>query len=231
VVRKTQVTMRFNEEVQWADEDDQLEVLSTCADAAAIALSRALDLVAIHGINPLTGAALAGNPAKLLDTTNVVEVTTTSKPDADLEAGVALILADGITPTGVAFDGGFSFALATMRDSQGRKIYPELGFGQGITDFNGLSAAVSDTVSAPEAAVAGGAYAVTNPHVKAITGNWSAFRWGVQRQIPIETILYGDPDGQGDLKRNNQIALRLEMVFGVGILALDAFAKTIDAAA
>jgi len=229
-VRKAQVTMRFNQEVQWADEDYQLGVLATMADAAAVALSRALDLVAIHGINPLTGAALSGSPAKLLDTTASVEVTASSKPDADIETAVGLALTNGVTPNGIAFDPAFAFSLSTMRDTTGRKIYPDLGFGQNLSDFEGLNAAVSDTVSAPEATVAGGAYETTNPHVKAIVGDWRAFRWGVQRQIPIETILYGDPDGSGDLKRNNQIALRAEVVFGVGILSTSAFAKVIDAA-
>src|SRR5690348_16725613 len=63
VPRKVQVTMRFNEEVQWADEDYQLSVLSTLSTAGAEALARALDLIAYHGINPLTGAALSGSPA------------------------------------------------------------------------------------------------------------------------------------------------------------------------
>ena len=39
-------------------------------------------------------------------------------------------------------------------------------------------------------------------------------RWGIQRNIPLELIKFGDPDGQGDLKRKNQVALRLEVVYG-----------------
>jgi hypothetical protein len=38
-------------------------------------------------------------------------------------------------------------------------------------------------------------------------------------------IEYGDPDGLGDLQRQNQIALRAEVVYGVGIMDLNAFAK------
>src|SRR5689334_16662934 len=37
---KAQVTMRFNEEVQWADEDYQLGVLKTLGESGGIALSR-----------------------------------------------------------------------------------------------------------------------------------------------------------------------------------------------
>ena len=59
VPRKVQVTMRFNEEVQWADEDYQLGVLQTLADEGGLALARALDLGVFHGINPLTGTTVA----------------------------------------------------------------------------------------------------------------------------------------------------------------------------
>ena len=51
--------------------------------------------------------------------------------------------------------------------------------------------------------------------VRAILGDFqNGIRWGVQRELPIELIRFGDPDGQGDLKRRNQIALRLEIVYG-----------------
>ena len=231
VPRKVQVTMRFNEEVQWADEDYQLDVLNTLSSAGAEALARALDLIAYHGINPLTGAALSGSPAKVLDSTNVVEVAT-ANADVDIDSAVALVIADGFyMPNGIAFDPSFAYKLATTRNtSTGQKLYPELGTGLGVTSFNGLNAAVSTTVSAPEATVTGGAYATTNPNVKAIVGDFTALRWGVQRRIPIEVIRFGDPDGNGDLKRANQVALRLEVVYGIAIMDTDAFAVIEDAA-
>jgi HK97 family phage major capsid protein len=228
--RKVQVTMRFNEEVQWADEDYQTGVLSALRDAAGEALARALDLIVYHGINPLTGAALSGSPAKVLDTTNTVEVAT-ANADADIDSAVALVIADGFyMPNGIAFDPSFAYKLATTRDSQNRKLYPELGTGLGVTSFSGLNAAVSTTVSAPEAAISGGAYASANPNVKAIVGDFTAIRWGVQREVPIEVIRFGDPDGSGDLKRANQIALRAEVVYGTAIMDTDAFAVIKDAA-
>jgi HK97 family phage major capsid protein len=229
VPRKVQVTMRFNEEVQWADEDYQTGVLAALRDAGAEALARALDLITYHGINPLTGVALSGSPAKVLDTTNTVEVNTATA-DNDIDSAVALVIADGFyQPNGIAFDPTFAYKLATTRDSQGRKLYPELGTGLGATSFNGLNAAVSTTVSAPEATISGGAYASANPNIKAIIGDFTALRWGVQRQIPVEVIRFGDPDGSGDLKRANQIALRLEVVYGIAIMDTDAFAVIKDA--
>lgn len=229
VPRKAQVTMRFNEEVQWADEDYQLGVLKRLADECANALSRALDLGIYHAINPLTGVALTGSPAKVLDSTNVVEVldgTGANSPvgaDMEVETAAGLVIADGFTPNGIALDPSYAWTLATARYTDGRKKYPELGFGTSISSFEGLNASVSSTVSAPEAAISGGAYATTNPNVKAIIGDFEQIRWGVQRNIPVEKILYGDPDGVGDLKRSNQIALRAEVVFGWVIMDLDAF--------
>jgi hypothetical protein len=236
IPRKVQVTQRFNQEVKWADESRQLGVLKTMADLSGVALGRALDLIAIHGINPLTGALLAGTPAKIIDSTNVVELTTgtLATPDQAIEAAVGLVLADGISPDGIALDNGYSFSLATQRHpTTGQKLYPELGFGTDITSFFGLKGAVSDTVrGGPEAVTdSTGAYRTTNPNIKAIAGDFSAFRWGVQVNVPLELIEFGDPDGQGDLKRKNQIAIRAEVVYGIGILSTDAFAVVKDAVA
>ena len=224
---KVQVTMRFNEEVQWADEDYQLGVLSTLASEGGDALARALDLGVFHGINPLTGSAIASIVAgdRIATTTNSVEITTATltTPDLVIEQAAGLVIADGYLPNGIAFDPSYAWTVATSRYSDGRKKYPELGFGANVTSFEGLSAYSTSTVSAtPEA---------TNTNVKAIVGDWSLLRWGVQKNIPVELIKFGDPDGQGDLKRKNQIALRLEVVYGWGVMDLDGFATVKDAVA
>jgi HK97 family phage major capsid protein len=225
---KFQVTMRFNEEVQWADEDYQLGVLDTLANEGSVALARALDLGVFHGINPLAGTVAAGIVAndRIVTTTNAVEIVTATltTPDTVMEAAAGLVIADGYVPNGIAFDPTYAWTIATSRYSDGRKKYPELGFGTSVTSFEGIPAFSTSTVSGtPEASA--------NTNVKAIIGDWSLLRWGVQRQIPVEMIQYGDPDGQGDLKRTNQIALRLEVVYGWGIMDLDGFAKVTDAVA
>lgn len=236
LTRKVQVTQRFSQEVKWADESRQLKVLETMRDLSGVALGRALDLIGIHGINPLTGALLSGSPPKIIDTTNVVELTTATlaTPDQAIEAAVGLVLADSISPNGLALDNGYSFSLATQRHpTTGQKLYPELGFGTANNSFFGLNGAVSDTVrGGPEAVtVSTGAYRTTNPNIKAIVGDFTAFRWGVQVNIPLTLIEYGDPDGGGDLQRKNELAIRSEVVYGVGILSTDAFGVVKDAVA
>src|SRR5690606_36289613 len=51
-------TIRFNQEVLWADEDHQLGVVNDILEQIQPALSRALDYGVIHGINPTGGAAV-----------------------------------------------------------------------------------------------------------------------------------------------------------------------------
>lgn len=224
---KVQVTLRFNEEVEWADEDYQLGVLDTVATAGSQALARALDLGVFHGINPLTGLAIASIAAadRIGTTTNRVEITTATltTPDTVIEAAAGLVIADGFVPTGIAFDPSYAWTVATARYADGRKKYPELGLGINVSTFEGLNASSSSTVSGtPEAA---------DTKFKAIVGQWDLLRWGVQRRVPVEMIKFGDPDGQGDLKRKNQIALRLEVVYGWTVLDLDGFAVVEDAVA
>jgi hypothetical protein len=155
-----------------------------------------------------------------------VEITTATltTPDLVIEQAAGLVIADGYIPNGIAFDPTYSWTVATARYADGRKKYPELGFGANVTSFEGLPAYSSSTVSGlPEASA--------DTNVKAIVGQWDAFRWGVQKDIPVELIKYGDPDGLGDLKRQNQIALRAEIVYGWAVMDLDAFATVKDAVA
>jgi hypothetical protein len=230
--KKAQVTMRFNEEVQWADEDHQLGVLSTLADAGSQALARALDLGLYHRINPLTGTVIAGWSNYLGAATKRVEITTATvgKHELTLEAAVGLNVATA-NPTpvnGIAMTPSVAWGLSTERYDDGRKKYPEMGLGIDVSSYNGIRASVSDTVSGGFEAAAG---ATAAKAVRAIVGDFNdGIRWGVQRDIPLELIKYGDPDGQGDLKRNNQIALRLEIVYGWYVFT-DRFAILEDATA
>ncbi|WP_115728253.1 phage major capsid family protein [Actinomyces culturomici] len=215
VPHKAQVTMRFNQEVKWADEDYQLGVLNELASAGADALSRALDLGVFHRINPLTGTEISTWSNYVGATTKRVEIGAgTSEIDDDFRAAVGLVINDAANPaqvTGAAFDPKFSWGLSNLKTKDGAGTtsqlrYPTLGFGTAMTDFMGIPVAVGSTVSGvPEA---------TDTKVRAIVGDFQdGLRWGIQRELPLELITYGDPDGQGDLRRKNQIALRLELVY------------------
>lgn len=216
---KLQVTMRFSQEVQWADEDVQIGVIEDLADNAGIALGRALDLVGIHKINPLTGTVSPKVTTGLTDSTQVATLAG-GKYNEAVEAAAGLVIGNGYMPTGVAMDPTLSFGLATQKDSTGHHLFPGLGFGMNIDEFAGMNAAVSDTVSGKNEIPSS-----SPTNIIGLLGQFDAFRWGVQRTINAHMIEYGDPDGLGDLQRMNQIALRAEIVYGIGIMDLAAFAK------
>ena len=208
-------TVRWTEEVLWADEDYQLGVITEVLNQIQPALSRALDYGVLHGVNPATGTRPSAMAEALTDTTNVVS---TGTGVGVIDAADQLVLASGNVPSDIAMAPGFAGEFATLRDSDGRRVFPDLNLGANVSTFDGHRAATSRTVSA-DGVITGGS------GISAFVGDFSAVRWGIQKSIPLEVIRYGDPDGQGDLKRNNQIAFRAEVVYGWGIADLSAFAK------
>lgn len=223
---KVQVTYRFSQELMWADEDYQTGIVDGLVANVATALSRALDLIAIHGINPATGD-VAGSVTDYFTKpgNGVGRVVATSSPQADLESAAEDLQGAGYVATGIAFDPLFAGQLARSKDENNRPLYPELGLGFGFSSFQGLDAAASDTVSGRQE------LDPSDVHVKALVGDFNAFQWGVAREVPLETIEYGDPDGKGDLKRTNEIAIRAEAVLGYAIFDPTAFSLITTGAA
>lgn len=219
---KFQKTVRMNEEVLWADEDHQLQAVESILAQIQPALSRALDFGGIHGVNPKTGAVAASITQKLSAVTNQVERAAADKPYANLDAADALVLADGYAPSGIALDPAFAAKFSALRGiNSEQKLYPNFRLSLEASELEGHRASVSRTVGGV------GTLAVASD-ILGIVGDFGAFRWGVQRALGLELIKYGDPDGQGDLKRNNQVAFRAEVVYGWGIADLDAFALIVD---
>src|ERR1044072_4457614 len=117
---KAQVTMRVNQEVQWADEDYQPGVLKHLGDSGAVALSRALDLGLIHRINPLSGAVISGWDNYLDATTNRVEIDTADADDDFREAfGLLVNSSPTVAVNGAAFDPKFSWSLSNLKVRDG----------------------------------------------------------------------------------------------------------------
>lgn len=215
-------TLRMNEEVLWADEDRQLEVVDEILDLIQPALSRALDFGVFHEINPTGGAVVAAMNGGLTDTTNLVEYVAADKPYVSLDAADALVLADGYVPRDIALDPTYASKFSSLRGASSEvKLYPNFRLGTEVSELDGHRASVSNTVR-------GSGVLAVDTKVLGFVGDFSAIRWGVQKSIGLEVIRYGDPDGGGDLKRNNQVAFRAEVVYGWGIATLDAFAKIHD---
>lgn len=215
---KVQITYRFSNEVQWEDEDYQTQLIENLVANAATAISRALDLLAIHGINPVTGTTGAVTEYLRKAGNGVNVVTRTANAQNDLEAAAALLQGYGYVANGIGFDPVFAGQLARSKDSDKRPLYPELGLGFTFDSFQGLNAASSDTVSGRQELTA------QNATLSAVMADFEAFKWGIARDLPLELIEFGDPDGNGDLKRTNEVAIRAESVIGFGFMDYKAFA-------
>lgn len=215
---KVQLTYRFSDEVRYADEEYRLRLMEALAGNIATGVSRAIDLVAIHGINPLTGSVAGSVTDYITKSGNGTTInSTTATPEVDLDAAAAALQANGYAATGIALDPVYAGKLARAKKSNGDRVFPELGLGFNIDRIAGIDAAVSNTVSATaETGVATG--------IGGIMADWNAFKWGIARNVPLHLIEYGDPDGAGDLQRTNEIAIRAEVVFGYAILDDKAFA-------
>lgn len=212
---------RVTDEFVKLSTEKQLPYLTAFADAFAKKIARAFDISGMHGVNPADGEAsgIIGN--NCFDKAVTTEIAyTAANPDNNIDDAVSPILTAGGTVTGIAMSTTFGAALGKMKATDsGIAIYPEYRFGANPGNFGGMAADVNNTVS----------FGTSTD--RAIVGDFAnAFRWGYAEEIPIEIIEYGDPDGQGDLKRTNEIVLRGEAYIGWGILDAASFARITEQA-
>ena len=113
---------------------------------------------------------------------------------------------------GVAMSKTFAADLAALKVN-GVPQYPELGWGANVASIKGVPVDINSTVSK-----VAGEYAYAGDFQ-------NAFKWGYADKINFEVIEFGDPDGNGDLKRYNQVYLRAEAWIGWAILDGAAFAR------
>lgn len=212
---------RITDEFLNMSEERQLPYLEAFTDGFAKKIARGLDIAAIHGVNPADGAesSTVGNNCFDKAVTNSVTYAEATVDD-NIDAAVALIQqADGDV-NGIAFAPTAASALGKIKTSDtGSYLYPEFRFGNNPNAFGGMPTDINSTVS------------FKNSGDRVIVGDFkNAFRWGYADSIPMEVILYGDPDGQGDLKRKNQIVLRAEAYLGWAVLDASSFAIVKNAA-
>lgn len=200
--------------------ESRTNYLQAFADGFAKKIARGLDIAAMHGVNPadLADASFkASNSFDGLVTGNTVTYVAASVDD-NIDAAVQQVIADGGVVNGIAISPTAGAALAAIKVN-GVAQYPEFRFGSNPNAFYGMVSDVNSTVS-----VTGTATGSQTDHV--IVGDFqNAFRWGYAKNIPLEVIEYGDPDGLGDLKRTNEVVLRAEAFIGWGILDANSFAR------
>lgn len=218
---KIEYGTRISDEFVTAAEEVKLNYLKAFADGFAKKAARALDIAAMHGLNPRTGLAAStviGNNHMDYIVTNTVERTASA--NADVESAIALVQGAEIEVNGMAMCPAFKSALAAQVKSNGDLMFPELAWGSEPDTIKGLPVDVNSTVSFG-----------TNTKDEAIVGNFrDYFKFGVAKDVTVKLIEYGNPDNSedGDLQGHNQVYLRGEMYIGYGILDKKAFARIGD---
>ncbi len=206
---KVQTTTRVSNELQWADEDAKLEIISRVQADQAAALGRVLDYVIFHAFDPKKRAALDGFTAL---SGTATQVTATDDRVADLDS-LAEAVNDEYDINGLALSKTMANELRKIRvPSTGQRFYPEIPLNLQVGSLEGIPTATSGTVN-------GRLITGTPTNVLAFLGDFSLIKWGMVRDIWSEIIQYGDPDHTGtDLKNVNQIAYRTEAVYSYAIL-------------
>lgn len=214
---------RVSDEFLYGTEEYRMDVLRQFAEGASKKFARGFDIAAFHGVNPRTGTASAvvgTNNFDSLVTANTVQYVAASA-DANIDAALAQL--GDVGANGVIISPAMRSAIAAMTVNGARK-YPEFAWGATPSNLGGMVLDSNGTVS----------FGNTNAKGDhAIVGDFTAFKWGYAKNIPLEVIQYGNPDNDaqaGDLKGHNQVYLRAEVYIGWGILAPTYFSRvTVEA--
>lgn len=213
--------LRVSSEFVHSSDEARIGYMQRFAAGFAKKMARGLDIAAFHGLNPKTKTPATLLAGKSFDAriTNVVTYDAT-QPDDNLDAAIQMITTGQREFNGIAMSDAFGAAMARVKVN-GVVQYPEFRFGGAPGAFAGIPLSKNNTL--PITDTTSGA-SVRADH--AIVGDFqNAFKWGYAKNIPLEVIEYGDPDGTGrDLKYYNEVCLRAEAFLGFGILDIASFA-------
>lgn len=214
---KVEYGARISDEFMYAAEEEQINILKAFNDGFAKKVARGLDLMAFHGINPRSGSASTVIGSNHFDSkVNQLASYSATDPEQGIVSAVKLIREAGGEVSGLAMGHTMASALADLKVN-GVRQYPEIAWGSDPGQINGLAVDVNNTI-----------YNATSKD-QAILGDFAnSFKWGYAKEIPLDIIEYGDPDGTGyDLKAYNQIYVRAEAYLGWGIMIPEDFARIV----
>ena len=219
---KVEYGARVTNEFMYATEAEQISILEAFNDGFAKKVSRGLDLMAFHGVNPRSGAASTVIGTNHFDNLVTQTVTATTNANADIESAVGVVQGAGGEVSALAIAPAFRTSLAGLpkSDTDSSPMFSELAWGAAPETLNGVRVDVNKTVSDMSTDLA-------------VIGDFaSSFKWGYVKDVPMEVIEYGDPDNSGlDLKGYNQVYIRAELYLGWGILSPENFARIVEAGA
>jgi len=215
---------RITDEFMKASEEKQLEYMTAFAEGFTRKLGKAIDLMALHGVNPATGSAASGTIANnYLDyvitnyssAANVITLGHDSTAiDYNIEEAIAKVEDAEYPMNGIIMAPASRTAMANLTQNTGERKYPDFKFGGYPQNLGAGKLDVNPTVSA------------NSNKARVYVGDFAnAFRWGFAEEMPLEIIEYGNPDGGTyDLKQANQILLRSEAYIGWAFMNAASFA-------
>lgn len=220
---KIEYGARVSDEFMYATEENRIDILRSFADGFAKKAARALDIMAIHGMNPRTAEVSTLLADKYLDynagQTGYVPVSYEGSNDANtlIEDAIGVVGGNDHDVTGIAMAPALRTKLSklTLGTDNKQPMFPELAWGKAPSVVNGLPAQVNSTVAFGSSTILG-----------AVGDFENAFKWGYAKEIPLKVIEYGNPDNDaeaGDLQGHNQVYIRCELYLGWGILDKNAF--------
>ena len=199
---------RVSDEFIYASEEAKLNYLKAFTDGFAKRIAEGLDEMIMHGVNPATGSASQVIGTNNLDAKITKTVTLSANPDTDVDGAIALV----DDANGIILGKSIRSAIAALKTTDGAIMYPEFAWGATPSELGGIKVDANKTVESNGATA------------RAYVGDFNALKWGFAKNIPLEVIEFGNPDGAGDLKNTNECILRSEAFVGWGILDADAFA-------
>jgi len=219
---KIEYGARVSDEFLFASEEAKIDILRSFVDGFSKKAARALDIMAIHGMNPrtATNATIIGTNYFDIGVDAAYEGAVGYEVDANtlVETAIGMVGAYDYDVSGMAMAPAFRTKLAklTLGTNNQQPRFPELGWGRAPGAINGLPVDVNSTV------------AFGGSDDLAVLGDFQgAFKWGYAKEIPLKVIEYGCPDNDtsaGDLQGHNQVYIRCELYLGWGILDKKAFA-------
>lgn len=216
---KVEYGARVSDEFIFASDEYKINVLKSFNDGFAKKVAKGFDIMAMHGINPRTGIAseIIGQNHFDAKVTQTVDYDG-ADPDSNMEAAVGMIKGADCDISGAALSPIFATALSKMKVN-GVKQFPELSWGANPGIIKGLKTDINKTVEAGTA------------KDRALVGDFAEMlKWGYAKDIMLDIIEYGDPDGSGkDLKAYNQVYIRAEAYIGWGILDAASFVRIKEA--
>lgn len=213
---------RVSDEFVSASEEVRLNYLRAFSEGFSKRLAAGLDLMMMHGVNPAAGIASAVIGNNHMDyvianyasgANKITYISGTDAADDKLDEAIAKL--DG-EATGIILAPAYRDDIAALSVNGARK-YPEFAWGQTPDTLGGVGVDSNKTVSANS----------SDDLAFVIDGN--TIKWGFAKEVPLEVIEYGDPDGAGrDLKQYNEVLLRSEAYIGWGFLDAAGLAQVVQ---